>query len=186
MNLNRSHSINMTTTVSRASAECSFSAEQRTGFFTYPLTLYGTAGLEQIFNLAIFYKWHNKQPFMLLHVSLAVASLTVCLDVFAIEFLRFGSPWNRTKVVFGKLVDAVFNIGNRLTFVNLLFISLDRWLSVEFAIQYRIKVSRTKILVAVAMVWVIGCLLIVPGFVVFWDGVVVGCNVYWNVVMKVG
>ena len=105
----------------------------------------------QVFNLVVFHYWRNKEPFLLLHIWLAVPSLLYGLITTITPITRI-LPWHETySVIAVKLVTFSFYFVQATSTLMLLVISVDRWLSVEFAVRYRNGVSK-KILR-----WVIIC-----------------------------
>ncbi|OWA51166.1 hypothetical protein BV898_15660 [Hypsibius exemplaris] len=122
----------------------------------------------QLFNLIIFALWRNKEPYILLHVCLTVASflagLTIVIhgplghlpytpvNAYLNLFIGIGVlPWFISAVIFASFA-----------------ISVDRWLSVEFAIKYRASITHRKALVA-GILTTFGATLIlnVPSMTVF-------------------
>ncbi|OWA52420.1 hypothetical protein BV898_16877 [Hypsibius exemplaris] len=127
----------------------------------------------QVFNLIIFVLWRNKEPYIFFHICLAVASLLAGLSVASSIPLRFvaRTPVNIFVNIF--LGIAVLFYANSASILANFAISLDRWLSVEFAIWYRTTISQKKILfVGIFSSFVLPLVLAVPRFVVYWENMI--------------
>ena len=130
----------------------------------------------QVFDLTAFHLWRqHKPPFMQFHVSLAVSSL-LAAAVSLIAPVSRASPWTPVTMTIAKFEVGAFATVLRVTIVNTLFISVDRWLSVEFPHLYRVHVSPRKITIAVVVSWVVALVLTVPGVVIFHHGIRVACD----------
>ena len=96
----------------------------------------------QVFNLVVFHYWRNKEPFLLLHIWLAVPSLLHGLITTITPITRI-LPWHEIySVIAIRLVTFSFYFVQATSTLMLLTISVDRWLSVEFAVRYRNDVSK--------------------------------------------
>ncbi|OQV22667.1 hypothetical protein BV898_03492 [Hypsibius exemplaris] len=139
-----------------------------------PLILSGAICLLQAFNLVVFSRWPNKQPFLMYHVSLAAC---------AVSFAIFGSPapiarllpWSRVSEVVAIISAYTSIVIGRIGQLNILAISLDRLLSVEFPIPYRDHITRTKVSVVLGVNVLVALLLVVPAAAVP-ANIVVSCN----------
>ncbi|OQV20874.1 hypothetical protein BV898_05216 [Hypsibius exemplaris] len=135
-----------------------------------PTVIFGTIMTStQLFNLFIFALWHNKEPYILLHVSLAFASLLAGISVITAVPLRY-IPLTAGNLLLNKLLGVVLiSYGNFSSVLANVAISLDRWMSVEFAIKYRTAISSHKTLF-VSVVFVFGGSLVMHGLgiPVFW------------------
>ena len=113
----------------------------------------------QGYNLVVFHYWRNKEPFLLLHVWLAVLSLLYASIGLLTPLTRI-LPWNEMHSTHAiKLVTCSFFILQAISILMLLAISVDRWLSVEFAIRYRNQMSRRILKRVVIGTFVAGLLL---------------------------
>ncbi|OQV13628.1 hypothetical protein BV898_12170 [Hypsibius exemplaris] len=127
----------------------------------------------QLFNLLIFAFWRNKEPYITLHVALAVTSLFAGLSVLCTVPLRYqpldvSIPLER---FFGVALVLYMNCAGLLA--NLL-ISVDRWLSVEFPIKYRALVTHRKTrMAAIIGSFVVSLAVVGPGLVAYWDRIIV-------------
>ncbi|OQV13995.1 hypothetical protein BV898_11767 [Hypsibius exemplaris] len=147
----------------RTVENCSTTTTQTYTLNVLPLSLSIVIIITQLFNLIVFHLWQNKEPFLQLHVSLARVSLVygltttdnTCGPNASLECYEFLSP---------------------LTLLTLAAISLDRWMSVEFPSEYRLKISRRKIRWVVLATLVINSLLTVPGLILWWRPWAIHCN----------
>ena len=116
---------------------------------------------------------------------MAVVSLTFASDALLTVFTRaFGLQWGSITLFVARASAQTFNILNRIMFVNAVFISVDRWLSVEFAIFYRTQISKRKIQICIVAIWVLGLAMGLPAVIFFTaSGLHVFCNAPWNFVM---
>ncbi|OQV23810.1 hypothetical protein BV898_02162 [Hypsibius exemplaris] len=128
----------------------------------------------QLFNLLIFALWRNKEPYILLHVSLAVASLVGGISVFVSVPLRYITLTAGNLFLTKLLCVALVSYASFASHLANVAISLDRWLSVEFAIRYRTAITSRKVAI-VGVVGVFGGALLVngPGILVFWQFITV-------------
>ncbi|OQV20009.1 hypothetical protein BV898_06013 [Hypsibius exemplaris] len=131
--------------------------------------------LLQIFTLITFHRWHSRDPYLSLHVSLACSSLA-----YGIIGLSFGittlNPWSDLVATASRALNYLSVFAHNSSTTTLLFISLDRWLSVEFPIQYRARISQKKVLFAIAGLWFVSFLQSVPGMIVYWSAMQAYCN----------
>ncbi|OWA52421.1 hypothetical protein BV898_16878 [Hypsibius exemplaris] len=124
----------------------------------------------QVFNLIIFALWRNKEPYIFLHICLAVASLLAGLSVASSIPLRFVARTPVNIFVNQLLGIALLLYAHSASILANFAISLDRWLSVEFAIWYRTTISQRKaLLVGIISTFVLPLVLAVPKFVVYWE-----------------
>ena len=154
----------------------SFTAAQRSALNAPSIILGSVMVATQLFNLIIFHQWRNKEPYVLLHVSLAVTSLLlgVC-SYFAILALFF-PYWNDHIAQTTRLAVFLFRFFQILSLVNLLFISVDRWLSVEFPVPYRNRVTRRTMCLSMPVMLAVAVVMIVLDGVEYWQGLVVYCT----------
>ena len=158
-----------------APVNCSLFQSINAPLNTVPLITYCAVLLCQTFNLIGFRLWRHKQPFMRLHVALAVTSLLV--GTFgAIAPLCRAAPWTPVTVVIAKLDVALFTISIYAATIITLCISADRWLSVEFPHRYRNDVSPRKMTVAIAASWGWALISTVPGLAIYREGIEVYCH----------
>ncbi|OWA55357.1 hypothetical protein BV898_19741 [Hypsibius exemplaris] len=102
----------------------------------------------QLFNLIIFSLWRNKEPYVLLHVCLTVASFMAGVTIVIhglLGHLPYTSANTYLNIFIAIGVLTWFN--SAVIFANFA-ISVDRWLSVEFAVKYRASITHRKALVA--------------------------------------
>ena len=148
MNFSTDHDHNQTLAVhsnlSLRSMNCSLSTAEHFTLNGVPLIILLLECFAQLFNLLIFTRWRHKEPYMLYHTSLAVVSLALIISAYVNIFTRLGT-WNAATVALATVSSGVFDVLNRLTFVNALFISADRWLSIEFALAYRKHISKPRV-----------------------------------------
>ncbi|OQV13409.1 hypothetical protein BV898_12361 [Hypsibius exemplaris] len=129
----------------------------------------------QTFNLVVFSRWTNKEPYILLHVFLAYCSLSSGLCALTSAGLRSG-PCSGTIALLRTLSTATYNFLYTLCITTLLQISIDRWLSVEFSARYRSIVRRRTIRKALLGVFLVAVALSVPGLASYWHTLKVSCN----------
>ncbi|OWA52601.1 hypothetical protein BV898_17050 [Hypsibius exemplaris] len=147
---------------------CSLSADRSFNLNALPLILSSVMILFQLFNLLVFHFWHDKEPFLLFHTSLAVFSLLSGMTTFLTPMIRI-IPWNpAVSVPLTNLNVRCIEYVGTLALLNLLCISVDRWLSVDFAIQYRQQISKKRIRIILFSMPLLALLLDVPGFIVYW------------------
>ncbi|OWA52542.1 hypothetical protein BV898_16994 [Hypsibius exemplaris] len=115
-------------------------------------------------------------------IALLVASATVAAQLFNILIFRFFSiglhaaPWTPIVIFLARLALSGFLMFHKFSMIMLLFISLDRWLSVEFAIKYRAHIFRPQIKCFVVLSWLITFLSSVRGCIVYWKFMSVMCD----------
>ncbi|OQV23609.1 hypothetical protein BV898_02354 [Hypsibius exemplaris] len=86
-----------------------------------------------LLNLLAFHGWRAKSPYILFHVSLATSSIVS--SVFAsISPISRSINWGIPSTLSFKISTAAFIIQFTST-VNDAFISIDRWLSVQYAVN---------------------------------------------------
>ncbi|OQV16350.1 hypothetical protein BV898_09495 [Hypsibius exemplaris] len=178
MNNNESHNskLNFTSLLAtRPAVNCSLSATQDLQLNGVPTILVFSQILGQIFNLVVFHLWRNKEPFLTLHVALAYGNIFTGAVGSISAFARW-SKWTITAETIVKVQVALFAFSNRSTVVNTVLISLDRWLSVEFPIAYRNRISKRKLSIAVLVGWIYSMAVTAPPFVAFRDRILVGCS----------
>ncbi|OQV24798.1 hypothetical protein BV898_01390 [Hypsibius exemplaris] len=130
----------------------------------------------QLFNLIIFALWRGKEPYINLHVGLALASLLAGLNILAaVPLILFVEPTNAHAVLLHKVFG--FCLGmytNAAAMMANFAISVDRWLSVEFAVEYRATVTKRKTLfIATVGVFGVAFLLATTGDTIFWEDITV-------------
>ncbi|OQV11494.1 hypothetical protein BV898_14224 [Hypsibius exemplaris] len=140
------------------------------------LILDGIMILTQAFNLCVFHYWRGKEPFVLLHIALAVMSGLVGIITAVTPLVRI-LPWDHTgSVMTINLAFRAFQYIETLYTLILLSISVDRWLSVEFPVKYRAKISKTKIRQAIAATVVLAVVLNLPDMIVHWEVIAAFCH----------
>ncbi|OWA52600.1 hypothetical protein BV898_17049 [Hypsibius exemplaris] len=60
--------------------------------------------------------------------------------------------------------------------LNLLCISVDRWLSIDFATQYHHLISKRRVRAVIIVMAFVALLLKVPGFIVYWQSFAAYCD----------
>ncbi|OQV11492.1 hypothetical protein BV898_14222 [Hypsibius exemplaris] len=161
---------------SQQQSNCSLSAERWFSLNGLPLVLQSIIILAQTFNLFVFHYWRDKEPFILLHIALAVVSGLQALSGSITPLTRI-LPWHpAVSVVVINLVGQTFEHLETLYSLTLLSISVDRWLSVEFPGKYRAEVSKTKIHQAIAATVVLAVVLTLPGSIVYWEPFTAFCD----------
>ncbi|OQV19271.1 hypothetical protein BV898_06694 [Hypsibius exemplaris] len=139
-----------------------------------PLAFSTTIIATQLFNLIIFALWRNKDPYIFLHICLAVASFFAGLALASSVPLRYITltPVNFFLTKFFGI--AVLFYTTSASILANVAISLDRWLSVEFAIKYRTTITKKKALVAgILLTFVVPVVLSVPRYVIYWKDITV-------------
>ncbi|OQV13994.1 hypothetical protein BV898_11766 [Hypsibius exemplaris] len=160
----------------RTVENCSTTTTQAYTLNVLPLSLSIVIIMTQLFNLIVFHLWQNKEPFLQLHVSLASVSLVYGLTTTITPVVRM-LPWREAfSENWINLVGRCFEFLSPLTLLTLAAISLDRWMSVEFPSEYRLKISRRKIRWVVLATLVINSLLTVPGLILWWRPWAIHCN----------
>ena len=130
----------------------------------------------QLFNLLIFRRWRNKDPYLLLHVFLAIVSLLIGVcGIFGV-FARFFPYLNSTTAVVNKVGISAYQFLNVTFLLTLLSISIDRWLSVEFAVAYRNVVSVKKMYLTLPAIVAVSLILDMPGLSIFARNIHVFCD----------
>ncbi|OQV19970.1 hypothetical protein BV898_05975 [Hypsibius exemplaris] len=124
----------------------------------------------QLFNLLIFTLWRNKEPYILLHIALAVASLLGGVSMIMSLPLRYVTHTPVHVFLNLLLVIVLVNYAKCAAILANVAISVDRWLSVEFPVRYRTDITRRKALWAGIVTAFGGALLLdVPGLILFWQ-----------------
>ncbi|OQV11490.1 hypothetical protein BV898_14220 [Hypsibius exemplaris] len=161
---------------SQQRSNCSLSADRWFSLNALPLILQSVMILAQTFNLLVFHFWRGKEPFILLHIALAVVSGIQALSGSITPLTRI-LPWHpAVSVVVINLMSQTFEYLETLYSLILLSISVDRWLSVEFPVRYRAEVSKTKIRQAIAATVGLAVLLSLPGSIVYWEPFTAFCD----------
>ncbi|OWA50392.1 hypothetical protein BV898_14911 [Hypsibius exemplaris] len=135
-----------------------------------PTLAFGTAITStQLFNFLIFALWRNKEPYILLHVSLAVASLLAGVTVVTAVPLRY-APYTAVNIFLNLSIGVCLLIyANTAAILTNFAISVDRWMSVEFPIKYRTSITHRKTLLFGSLLIFGGSLVMtIPGFILFW------------------
>ncbi|OQV23594.1 hypothetical protein BV898_02341 [Hypsibius exemplaris] len=119
---------------------------QWTNLTVLPLLLCTVVAVLNLYNLAVFRLWPQKEPYLLFHIFLAAnavvaAALSYLSPISRILDWTHPNRWTY-KVGMGGLVLIQFT-----AMVNVAFMGIDRWLSVEFAVQYRNYSSRSRFVV---------------------------------------
>lgn len=151
--------------------------------------LHITVGLlilnSQLFNLIVFHIWRNKEPYILLHTALAWISLLKGTSHFADLLVRTVSrallvtrspTGQQASETLAKLVLFGLIWLGLLDLTMLVGISVDRWLSVEWAVAYRNRVSRRAVKVLAALCVTASLIIGLPGIVVYWPSVSIVCG----------
>ncbi|OQV24795.1 hypothetical protein BV898_01387 [Hypsibius exemplaris] len=157
--------------MSRTNQSCKPTAKEWTATLTFGVVITWT----QLLNLLIFALWRRKEPYISLHVALAVASLLCGLTFIISVPLRY-LPLTPVNIILNKLFGYVFFSFTTSTAILANFaISLDRWLSVEFPVIYRTQVTHRKTLwVSTVGVFGTGLVLVGTGTALYWnDGIVI-------------
>jgi len=142
---------------------CTLSANAAFSLNVVPILLLSVMIVAQLFNLIVFHFWRQKEPYILLHVSLAVSSLLYGFISFATpatRIFKWNDKWSETVI---RLVGSSFHVLRPSWLTTLLFIAIDRWLSIEYAVQYRTRISKKKIRQAILLTWIIALMTSVPG-----------------------
>ncbi|OQV13996.1 hypothetical protein BV898_11768 [Hypsibius exemplaris] len=164
------------TASNKSLANCTLSSQQNHTLNVLPIILGVVTMLSQLFNLTIFRFWHQKEPFVSLHVLLAFCSLLVGAFGIITPVIRL-LPWREPlSVTFTNLAAISLEFIHTQSLVTLVAISVDRWLSVEFPGPYRFHISRRKMRWAIGLSWVVTMVLTLPGFVVYWADFQAFCN----------
>ncbi|OWA50459.1 hypothetical protein BV898_14973 [Hypsibius exemplaris] len=153
-------STNVTLTI--LPANCTLNAAQRYSLTVVPLLINAAIVTCQLFNILVFHRWPDKQPFLRYHVSLAAWSLVYAVTGSAVQIVRLIHPWTEISVIIARAASICATFCSRIVQVNILLISLDRWLSVELAIWYRNTMTQRKAWMIVVLSVVIGVLLFFP------------------------
>ncbi|OQV11491.1 hypothetical protein BV898_14221 [Hypsibius exemplaris] len=157
-------------------SNCSLTAERWFSLNGLPLILDGIMILTQAFNLCVFHYWRGKEPFVLLHIALAVMSGLLGMIAAVTPLVRI-LPWDQTGSVTAiNLAFRSFEYIETLYTLILLSIGVDRWLSVEFPGKYRAEISKTKICQAIAAAVVLAVVLTLPGTIVYWNVFAAFCH----------
>ncbi|OWA51773.1 hypothetical protein BV898_16240 [Hypsibius exemplaris] len=141
-----------------------------------PLILVGIIVAAQLFNLIIFHLWRQKEPFVLFHVALAYYPLLISIVAAGISLAQIfpWSDWVSTSLII--LFRHSCEFVHTLSLVTLLCISVDCWLSVEFAIAYRSQISKQLVRQVMALAWVVAVVIALPGILVNLSSYQVFCN----------
>ena len=131
----------------------------------------------QLISLVVFHYWRGKEPFVVLFVALAINSLLKGLNNIPALIDRIlqanETPGND---IVAKL--SIWAMGG-LDLINLTLlvaISVDRWLSVEFAVRYRAMVSTQKLIGLFGLSYVVALTIFLPGCLVYWPAIVMLCS----------
>ncbi|OWA50448.1 hypothetical protein BV898_14963 [Hypsibius exemplaris] len=112
---------------------CSLSANRKFDNNGIPLMLYLATVLSQLFSLLVFHRWPHKKPFIYYHVSLSLSALLNGLTGITNPITRLAA-WSDASEVVAKAGAYTSIVFARTNVVNTLFMSVDRWMSVEFAV----------------------------------------------------
>ncbi|OQV24797.1 hypothetical protein BV898_01389 [Hypsibius exemplaris] len=158
-------------TVGGAMRVCNITVKARMAAEVQPLAFGTVITTTQLFNLIIFALWRGKEPYINLHVGLALTSLLAGLTLLAAVPIRLlVVPTDANMFLFRVFGFCLGMYTNSAAMIANFAISVDRWLSVEFAVTYRATVSKRKTLF-VATVGVLGAafLLATTGDALFWE-----------------
>ncbi|OQV23332.1 hypothetical protein BV898_02780 [Hypsibius exemplaris] len=112
----------------------------------------------QLFNLIVFHFWRDKQPFVLFHVALAWPSLLASFITPGTPLVRM-FPWREpASVVLISLCGGSYELWTTLSQIVLVAISVDRWLSVEYPITYRHRITRRTVRWIILLTWAVSAL----------------------------
>ncbi|OQV12439.1 hypothetical protein BV898_13315 [Hypsibius exemplaris] len=138
-----------------------------------PILISTTMIATQTFNLIIFSLWRHKEPYIFLHICLAVASLLAGLSGATTAPLRYATHTPFITFLNQSLATALIFYATSASILANFAISVDRWLSVEFAIKYRNSITKQKAVVAgLISTFVVPLLLSVPRFAVYWQDLI--------------
>ncbi|OQV12534.1 hypothetical protein BV898_13178 [Hypsibius exemplaris] len=142
-----------------------------------PLILSGVIVCSQLFDLVIFHFWRQKEPYILFHVALAYTSLLVGVDGAVTPLVRM-LPWKEPVVsfIFINIFFRGYEFFHTLALMTLLFISVDRWVSVEFAVEYRARISTSTVRLFIALTWILTATLTLPGIILYWPNLEAACD----------
>ncbi|OQV16569.1 hypothetical protein BV898_09242 [Hypsibius exemplaris] len=170
---------NNTTTTNKTQiavrVNCTLTVEQDQILNWVPIGLSTLIMLCQVFNVSVFHVWRNREPFVLFHISLCYSSLILGINSFINPICRM-VPWNWTTQMVAKAAVVSYGIINRVCVINTLLISVDRWVSVEFAVFYRNFMTHRRSRIIAAVTWTVALAITVPGIAVYHSGVIVSCN----------
>ncbi|OQV16570.1 hypothetical protein BV898_09243 [Hypsibius exemplaris] len=108
--------------------------------------------------------------------------IVLCQTFNVVVFMRgpsFIQPIGRlspTVQLLSKVGAITYGILNRICIMNTLLISVDRWVSVEFAVVYRNNITHRRARIAIALTWLVGLFITVPGNAVYHERVIASCN----------
>ncbi|OQV23348.1 hypothetical protein BV898_02795 [Hypsibius exemplaris] len=157
-------------------SSCNLTLSQTMALNGVPIILSIMMTLSHSFTLFIFNLWRQKEPLVLLHVALAYAFLFLTFSTVMTPIARL-LPWNLPiNGFFINLSNRCYEFFQTLSFVTLWLISVDRWLSVEFAVKYRAQISRLKIKKAIVASWLITSALALPGMIIIWPNFNAFCD----------
>ena len=145
---------------------CTLSASQNRDLNGLPIPFSCLMIIAQLINLLVFRRWLHKEPFLLLHLGLAVNSLlcgSVTLAHLVVRAVPSASHWNTVNVPLLRLSISVWSILRVSNMVILVFISLDRWLSVEFSLLYRQNINDRRVLGSFWLIGAVTLLIALPG-----------------------
>ena len=128
-------------------------------FNSLPMILSISIAAAQLYNLVVFLYWRNKEPFLLLHVWLTITSLFYGVNSFMIPLTRILSWHEIRSVIAIRLFMASYFVVQAVSALTLLAVSVDRWLSVEFAIKYRNEITKEKVKRVVKCTVIVGLLI---------------------------
>lgn len=101
--------------VSSSANPCALTIIQKWSIAGVPLLLATSGCLAQLFLIVIFTCWHRAEPFLLLHLNLAVAASLYCASMVVYAVPRtFGVPWSPGITLLVKIAAGAFYILNRL------------------------------------------------------------------------
>ncbi|XP_055338447.1 uncharacterized protein LOC129588306 [Paramacrobiotus metropolitanus] len=134
-----------------------------------------TGAFCSLINLLVFKKWKNKQPFLYFHVSLSVAEGLYLLLQTVPTFARLLDTGHTQFWPYILGVAATY-YGALLYNVHIVCISIDRWISVDFATFYRNRIGKRAILTVIAGAWFYCTLFTTVLFTVLEQFIMVPCN----------
>ncbi|GAU92018.1 hypothetical protein RvY_04168-2 [Ramazzottius varieornatus] len=113
-------------------------------------------------NIIVFHNWKQKEPFLTYHISLSIGELL--LGVFGLFVpVQYLTVTTINMQAFETANGAIM-ILSAITNFHFCLVSIDRWLSVEYPIWYRNRVTPPVVVAACLVVWLN---FVVPFSVVF-------------------
>ncbi|OWA52983.1 hypothetical protein BV898_17421 [Hypsibius exemplaris] len=157
-----------------ATTNCTVSTAEWSAMQVPPIVQGSLIISAQLLNLLFFAQWSNKEPYVLYHISLAASSLLAGATIAASVVLRYQPLTTLTLYLVRLLVMGLYFYANCSALIGTLFISVDRWISVEFPVRYRSAISRRKVLwVICGPIWLSSLVIVASGVARYWTNMVV-------------